>query len=166
SSAAGSGAAGTTAASAAGSAAAPPPVPAAMPPPPAPAPVWLPPPDCATIIQTALEGDRILFDYWKAEQRAEHGPVLDRLAAGIKRCGAGARIEVAGHTDSHNWTGQNQKLSEDRAGVMRAELVRRGVEASALVVVGHAANRPVAPNDSEEGRALNRRVEFHVLPRN
>lgn len=160
-----SGSSGTGMAAAA-TAAAPPPVPAAMPPPPAPAPVWLPPPDCATIIQTALEGDRILFDYWKAEQRAEHGPVLDRLAAAIKRCGAGARIEVAGHTDSHNWTGQNQKLSEDRAGVMRAELLRRGVEASALVVVGHAASRPVAPNDSEEGRALNRRVEFHVLPRN
>ena len=139
--------------------------PAAMPPPPAPAPVWLPPPDCGAIVQTALEGDRILFDYWKAEQRAEHGPVLDRLAAAIKRCGEGVRIEVAGHTDSHNWTGQNQKLSEDRAAVMRDELVRRGVEARTLVVVGHAATRPVAPNDSEEGRALNRRVEFHVRPR-
>ncbi|MGQ3360545.1 MAG: OmpA family protein, partial [Phreatobacter sp.] len=139
--------------------------PAAMPPPPAPAPVWLPPPDCGAIVQTALEGDRILFDYWKAEQRAEHGPVLDRLASAIKRCGEGVRIEVAGHADSHNWTGQNQKLSEDRAAVMRDELVRRGVEARTLVVVGHAATRPVADNDSEEGRALNRRVEFHVRPR-
>lgn len=166
SSVAGSGGAASTVANAAGSAAAPPPAPAAMPPPPAPAPLWLPPPDCSAIIQTALEGDRILFDYFKAEQRAEHGPVLDRLAAAIKRCGAEARIEVAGHTDSHNWTGQNQKLSEDRAGVMRSELLRRGVEARALVVVGYAASKPVAPNDSEEGRALNRRVEFHVLPRN
>lgn len=139
--------------------------PATMPPPPAPAPLWLPPPDCGAIVQTALEGDRILFDYWKAEQRSEHGPVLDRLAAAIKRCGEAVRIEVAGHTDSHNWTGQNQKLSEDRAAVMRDELLRRGVEARTLVVVGHAATRPVAPNDSEEGRALNRRVEFHVLPR-
>jgi outer membrane protein OmpA-like peptidoglycan-associated protein len=139
--------------------------PAAMPPQPAPAPVWLPPPDCGAIVQTALEGDRILFDYWKAEQRAEHGPVLDRLAAAIKRCGEGVRIEVAGHADSHNWTGQNQKLSEDRAAVMRDELVRRGVEAGTLVVVGHAANRPVASNETEEGRALNRRVEFHVRPR-
>ncbi|AVO45817.1 OmpA family protein [Phreatobacter cathodiphilus] len=139
--------------------------PAAMPPPPAPAPVWLPPPDCGAIVQTALEGDRILFDYWKAEQRAEHGPVLDRLATAIKRCGEGVRIEVAGHTDSHNWTGQNQKLSEDRAAVMRDELVRRGVEAGRLIVVGHAATRPVASNETEEGRALNRRVEFHVRPR-
>jgi OOP family OmpA-OmpF porin len=139
--------------------------PAAMPPPPTPAPLWLPPPDCGAIVQTALEGDRILFDYWKAEQRAEHGPVLDRLATAIKRCGDGVRIEVAGHTDSHNWTGQNQKLSEDRAALMRDELVRRGVGAGTLVVVGHAATRPVATNDTEEGRALNRRVEFHVRPR-
>ncbi|MBX9991806.1 OmpA family protein [Phreatobacter oligotrophus] len=151
------------------------------PPPPAPAPslataaapVAPPPPappaqrpDCSVIIQTALEGDRILFDYWRAEQKAEHGAVLDRLAAAIKRCAPDERIEIAGHADIHNWTGGNQKLSEDRAAIMREELLRRGVSADSLVVVGYAATRPVAPNDSEAGRALNRRVEFHVRPRN
>jgi outer membrane protein OmpA-like peptidoglycan-associated protein len=145
---------------------APPRPPGTMPPPPAPAPVTLPRPDCSVIIQTALEGDRILFDYWKAEQRAEHGPVLDRLAAAIRRCASDERIEVAGHADLHNATNQNQKLSEDRAGLMRAELIRRGVSASSLVVVGYAASRPVVDGDTEEARALNRRVEFHVLPRN
>ena len=145
---------------------APPRPPGSMPPPPAPAPVTLPRPDCSVIIQTALEGDRILFDYWKAEQRAEHGPVLDRLAAAIRRCASDERIEVAGHADLHNATNQNQKLSEDRAGLMRAELIRRGVSASSLVVVGYAASRPVVDGDTEEARALNRRVEFHVMPRN
>lgn len=140
--------------------------PGTIPPPPAPAPISLPRPDCSVIIQTALEGDRILFDYWKAEQRAEHGPVLDRLAAAIRRCADDERIEVAGHADVHNATNQNQKLSEDRAGLMRAELIRRGVAASSLVVVGYAASRPVVDGDTEEARALNRRVEFHVLPRN
>lgn len=140
--------------------------PGTIPPPPAPAPVTLPRPDCSVIIQTALEGDRILFDYWKAEQRAEHGPVLDRLAAAIRRCASDERIEVAGHADLHNATNQNQKLSEDRAGLMRAELIRRGVSGAALVVVGYAASRPVVDGDTEEARALNRRVEFHVLPRN
>lgn len=140
--------------------------PGTIPPPPAPAPVTLPRPDCSVIIQTALEGDRILFDYWKAEQRAEHGPVLDRLAAAIRRCASDERIEVAGHADVHNATNQNQKLSEDRAGLMRAELIRRGVSGAALVVVGYAASRPVVDGDTEEARALNRRVEFHVLPRN
>ncbi len=132
------------------------------PPPPAPP---APRPDCSVIIQTALEGDRILFDYWRAEQKAEHGAVLDRLAAAIKRCAPDERIEIAGHADIHNWTGGNQKLSEDRAAIMREELLRRGVSADSLVVVGYAATRPVAPNDSEAGRALNRRVEFHVRPR-
>jgi len=135
--------------------------PVAPPPPPPPAPR----PDCSVIIQTALEGDRILFDYWRAEQKAEHSAVLDRLAAAIKRCAPDERIEVAGHADIHNWTGGNQKLSEDRAVIMRDELLRRGVSAESLVVVGYAATRPVAPNDSEAGRALNRRVEFHVRPR-
>ncbi|MCZ8315440.1 OmpA family protein [Phreatobacter sp.] len=137
--------------------------PAAPPPPPAPP---APRPNCSVIIQTALEGDRILFDYWRAEQKAEHGAVLDRLAAAIKRCAPDERIEIAGHADIHNWTGGNQKLSEDRAGIMRDELLRRGVAAESLVVIGYAATRPVAPNDSEAGRALNRRVEFHVRPRN
>ncbi len=139
---------------------------AAAPPPPAPAPVPPPPrPDCSTILQTALEGDRILFDYWKAEQRSEHAIVLDRLAAGLKRCSPDERIEVAGHADLHNRTNQNQKLSEDRAAIMRDELVRRGVPAAMLAVVGYAETRPIAPSHSDESRALNRRVEFHVLPR-
>lgn len=137
-----------------------------MPPLPEPAPLVLPPPDCTTVIQMALEGDRILFDYWKAEQRAEHGRVLDRLAAAIRRCAPGERIEIAGHADIHNYTNQNQKLSEDRAALMRGELLQRGIPADVLVLRGYAASRPVADNGTEEGRALNRRVEFHVLPRN
>jgi outer membrane protein OmpA-like peptidoglycan-associated protein len=139
--------------------------PGTFPPPPAPAPVSLPGPDCSVIIQTALEGDRILFDYWKAEKRAEHEAVLDRLAAAIRRCEPTERIEVAGHADIHNRTNQNQQLSEDRASLMRDELVRRGVPAEMLVVVGYAETRPVVPNDTDANRALNRRVEFHVLPR-
>jgi OOP family OmpA-OmpF porin len=136
-----------------------------MPPPVDPAPVYLPRPDCSAILQTALEGDRILFDYWKAEQRAEHAAVLDRLADALKRCAADERIEVAGHADIHNRTNQNQKLSEDRAEIMKAELVRRGVPAGMLDVVGYAETRPIAPSHSDESRALNRRVEFHVRPR-
>lgn len=122
-------------------------------------------PDCMVAISTALEGDRILFDYWKAEQRAEHGQVLDRLVAALGRCDPALRIEVAGHTDIRNLTNGNQLLSEERAQVIRDELVRRGIAAERLVVVGHAASRPVVPNDSEANMALNRRVEFAVLPR-
>ncbi|QCI63826.1 OmpA family protein [Phreatobacter stygius] len=134
---------------------------AATTPPPAPRP-W---PDCMSLISTALEGDRILFDYWKAEQRAEHAPVLDRLVAALGRCDPAVRVEVAGHTDIRNLTNSNQQLSEDRAVVIRGELMRRGIAADRLVVVGHAASRPVVPNDNEANMALNRRVEFAVLPR-
>jgi outer membrane protein OmpA-like peptidoglycan-associated protein len=134
-------------------------------PPPVPAPVSQPRPDCSAIMQTALEGDRILFDYWKSEQRSEHAAVLDRLATALKRCAPDERIEVAGHADLHNRTNQNQKLSEDRATLMRDELVRRGVPAVMLLVVGYAETRPIAPSHSDESRALNRRVEFHVRPR-
>ncbi|MBN8938883.1 MAG: OmpA family protein [Rhizobiales bacterium] len=122
-------------------------------------------PDCMVAISTALEGDRILFDYWKAEQRAEHGKVLARLVAALERCDPALRIEVAGHTDIRNLTNGNQQLSVERAQVIREELIRRGIAAERLVVVGHAASQPVVPNDSEANMALNRRVEFAVLPR-
>lgn len=139
----------------------PPPVAAAPPP----VPLSMPRPNCSAIMQTALEGDRILFDYWKAEQRSEHAAVLDRLATALKRCAPDERIEVAGHADLHNRTNQNQKLSEERAALMRSELVRRGVPAAMLDAVGYAETRPIAPSHSDESRALNRRVEFHVRPR-
>jgi OmpA-OmpF porin, OOP family len=122
--------------------------------------VW---PDCTSVITTALEGDRILFDYWKAEQRTEHVAVLDRLAAGLRRCNPATRVEVAGHTDIRNLSLSNQRLSEDRAGMIREALISRGIGGEMLVLKGYAAERPVVPNDSEANMALNRRVEFTVL---
>ncbi len=75
----------------------------------------------------------------------------------------GLRIEVSGHTDADGSPEHNQKLSEERASNVREHLMAKGVAADRLVAKGHGASKPVAPNDSEANKALNRRTEITVL---
>jgi cytochrome c oxidase subunit 2 len=75
------------------------------------------------------------------------------------------RIEVSGHTDSTGDATANLQLSKDRANVVYQELVKNGIEASRLTAVGYGSTRPVASNDTEEGRQKNRRTEFKILAR-
>lgn len=73
------------------------------------------------------------------------------------------RVEVAGYTDNLGPTGTNLRLSRQRAGVVKAYLVRKGVSAERLVVRGYGSANPIAPNTTSSGRAENRRVELHGL---
>jgi OOP family OmpA-OmpF porin len=71
-------------------------------------------------------------------------------------------IEVRGHTDSAGPAGPNQALSEERAAAVVDELVARGVPEDRLTATGAGETEPIAPNDTEEGRARNRRIELIV----
>jgi len=73
-------------------------------------------------------------------------------------------IEVAGHTDSTGTAEYNQQLSERRAAAVAAYLVTREVRRDRIIEVGEGENRPVASNDTAEGRQLNRRVELTLVP--
>src|SRR5688572_966424 len=73
-------------------------------------------------------------------------------------------ITVEGHTDSRGSPSKNQTLSQDRAESVRSYLVSRGLPADKTKAMGHGASRPVADNDSPDGRANNRRVEIVVEP--
>jgi outer membrane protein OmpA-like peptidoglycan-associated protein len=107
--------------------------------------------------------DSVLFDSGKAElKEALAAPYLDRLAELLKR-GADKLLLVEGHTDSQGALSINQKLSEQRAGAVADALVRRGVAVARMERKGFAASRPVAPNDVEAGRRLNRRSEIIIL---
>ena len=71
-------------------------------------------------------------------------------------------IRITGHTDAVGTDEANQILSEGRANAVRADLIKRGVEAERLEAEGKGEKEPVADNDTEEGRQLNRRVEFVI----
>jgi outer membrane protein OmpA-like peptidoglycan-associated protein len=72
----------------------------------------------------------------------------------------GAVIEVAGHTDATGSTEFNQALSQLRAEAVRNALIAQGVDPTRLRAVGYGEGRPIADNETEEGRARNRRVEL------
>ena len=76
----------------------------------------------------------------------------------------GRRFEVIGHTDAQGAAAQNVLLSAERANSVRAYLATRGIAPSMILTSGAGADRPVAGNDTAEGRARNRRIEFRVMP--
>lgn len=86
---------------------------------------------------------------------------LDEVAETLK-AHEGKKIVVEGHTDSRGPSGMNQRLSQDRADAVRSYLISRGVESSQISAVGLGESRPIAPNDTAEGRANNRRVEIII----
>lgn len=71
-------------------------------------------------------------------------------------------IHITGHTDAVGSDRANQKLSEGRAASVRQNLMMRGIDGSRITTDGKGESEPVATNDTEEGRALNRRVEFVI----
>lgn len=74
----------------------------------------------------------------------------------------GVTIHVVGHTDAVGTDEANQILSEGRANAVKADLVKRGIDAERITTEGKGEKEPVADNDTEEGRQLNRRVEFTI----
>jgi len=100
------------------------------------------------------------FDFDSATLRPDAEPILDQLHAALA-ADPSASIRIEGHTSSEGTEAYNQDLSERRARAVVDELVRRGLEAGRLRSAGLGESRPVAPNDDESGRSLNRRVEVH-----
>ena len=133
------------------------PPPPPPPPPPTPSPEALPPPWARRLI---LRG--VNFDFNKSDIRPDSRPVLDE-AAEILRANPEVRISIEGHTDAIGSDAYNEKLSVRRAEAVFRYLVNRGVAPERMEVVGYGESRPVADNETEQGRAQNRRVELHII---
>ena len=101
----------------------------------------------------------VLFDFDKATLRPESDAILTR-AITIIQSAKGAPIEVQGHTDGVGADDYNQKLSEARAASVVEWFTAHHVPAAELKSKGYGKSRPVADNNSDEGRAKNRRVEI------
>lgn len=105
----------------------------------------------------------ITFRTGSADLDSRFFKVLDSVALVLKKYDQ-TIIEAAGHTDSVGSEQMNQALSERRASTVSQYLVGKGIKQERMIVIGAGETRPVASNDSEEGRALNRRVELTLLP--
>jgi OmpA-OmpF porin, OOP family len=106
--------------------------------------------------------DKIYFDQSKYELRPESRDQLEKLYRTL-RDNPRLKIEIDGHTDNVGDARLNQYLSENRAKVIYTYLVRKNISPGRLRHKGFGQTRPVAPNDTEENKSLNRRVEFVVL---
>lgn len=107
--------------------------------------------------------DNITFGFDKSDLQPQFYPVLDNLARTLSEYNQ-TIIEVAGHTDSVGSDSYNQGLSVRRAESVGNYLMSRGVVRDRFIITGAGKNRPIASNDTEAGRAMNRRVELTLVP--
>lgn len=106
--------------------------------------------------------NNIFFDFDKATLRNESYPELNRLLEFMNNY-PNMRIQIQGHTDNVGPEQYNQQLSERRAEAVARFLRVNGINTDRLIVEGLGESDPVAPNETEEGRQQNRRVEFEIL---
>ena len=112
---------------------------------------------------TKLILENLFFDFDKATiKMAESEASLSELF-NMLNTNSSMRIEITGHTDSKGSDAYNEKLSHDRAKAVYDEMVRRGIKSNRMRYSGKGSKEPITTNETDEGRAINRRVEFTIL---
>jgi outer membrane protein OmpA-like peptidoglycan-associated protein len=104
----------------------------------------------------------INFDIGKATVKPESFPVIDQISSYLKEHPQ-MRIMVEGHTDNTGSAELNMTLSDKRAQSIKAEIVKRGIDAGRLETIGFGASKPIADNKTAAGRTQNRRVTIKKL---
>jgi OmpA-OmpF porin, OOP family len=116
---------------------------------------------CQQLFSDLLGKGKIRFESARATIDPDSAGLLDRLIETALRCPA-ASIEIAGHTDAAGDDAFNQTLSEKRAQAVADYLIKAGLPADRFTATGYGSTQPVASNDTDEGKAQNRRIEFVV----
>ncbi|MEO1051913.1 MAG: OmpA family protein [Bacteroidota bacterium] len=113
-------------------------------------------------VGTTVRLENIFFDFDKTTLKQESFIELDKVVEFLEK-NPNVEIEIAGHTDGKGSDDYNLNLSQGRAEAVVAYLADNGINGYRLEAKGYGETKPVATNDTEEGRAINRRVEFTVL---
>jgi len=116
---------------------------------------------CQQLFSELLGKAKVRFESGRASIDPDSTGLLDHLVEIALRC-PNSNIEVAGHTDADGEDAANQALSEKRAQAVVDYLVKAGLPASRFTAVGYGSTQPVAGNDTDDGKAQNRRIEFLV----
>lgn len=117
---------------------------------------------CERKLAMIMRDNTIIFAPNSADISNESQLLLDRIAAIISSC-ENARFEIGGHTDSQGREEMNLGLSQSRADAVMDALLARDVLLDFMVAKGYGETAPIAENDTEEGRARNRRIAFRLV---
>lgn len=113
-------------------------------------------------VGTTVRLNNIFFDFDKTTLKSESYEELDKVVEFLNN-NPSVEIEIAGHTDDKGSDDYNLNLSQGRAQSVVDYLINQGIDEKRLIAKGYGETVPVATNETEEGRAINRRVEFTVL---
>ncbi len=116
---------------------------------------------CQQLFSELLGKERIRFESGKTDISPDSVGLLDRLIATTLRCPS-TNIEIAGHTDTDGDDAANRVLSQKRAEAVLSYLTRAGLSSERLTAIGYGSEQPLAPNDTNDGKAQNRRIDFVV----
>lgn len=117
---------------------------------------------CQEILTELLDAEAIQFEVNSAAISERSHDLLNNLAQTVRRCPPEAIIEIGGHTDNLGASSYNQQLSKKRADAVAAFLFDKEVDTERVQSKGYGDSQPIADNDTREGRAKNRRIEFKV----
>jgi outer membrane protein OmpA-like peptidoglycan-associated protein len=133
-------------------------LPEAPPPPPPPKPT-----KAKLVGKKIVITEKVMFEYNKAKIKVESNDLLNEVAEIIKKYPSLKKIAVEGHTDADGSDKYNKKLSQKRADAVKKFLVAAGIEEDRLEATGYGEEKPIADNETDEGKEKNRRVEFNIL---
>jgi outer membrane protein OmpA-like peptidoglycan-associated protein len=112
--------------------------------------------------EIAVRLNNIFFDFDKATLKSESFPELNRLVDILKK-NPDSKVEIGGHTDNKGSHEYNINLSRKRTQAVVDYLISQGCNSTTLAAKGYGDSVPIAANDTDEGRAQNRRVEVKFV---
>ncbi|MEQ8479369.1 MAG: OmpA family protein [Hoeflea sp.] len=118
--------------------------------------------ECQGRIDRTASENSVLFDTGEARIQYHSQGFLDRIAFLARQC-PGVRLEISGHTDADGEADANLELSERRAEAVMGYMRDAGVAPGRMISVGYGEAKPVADNETEAGKAANRRIEFRIV---